>query len=457
MLPLSIAEIIKATQGKLLNKAPHPRHIKGFSTDSRTLKKGDVFIALKGPNFDGHKFINTVIRRGASAIIASQKPQSINKNIPLIKVTDTLKALGQIAAAYRAKIRIPIIAVTGSNGKTTTKEMIYHILSGKQTGIRSEKSFNNFIGVPLTLLAIRPRHQFAVLELGTNHRGEIDYLARMTRPDIGIITNVSAVHLSGLGSINGVAREKRSLFKHLNTHGTALFNLDNPWLKEIPKYAEYKIVTFGTTPKARFYGTGFRTDHKSITFTVNNKLICRLPITGRWNMDNALTALAAASAAGTQLSDSIKRLNTFQLPSMRMEQQCVRGTSFINDAYNANPLSVTLTIDEINQRTSSNRKIMVLGDMGELGPASSRLHAELGDKIMPTDINVLITVGREVKATVNRLKQLKAPQTLFHFNSSVEAGDFLKTYIQKGDIVLLKGSRALGLERIITQVKCSTI
>lgn len=457
MSPLSINEIIKATQGKLLNKTARPQRINGFSTDSRTLKKGDVFIALKGPNFDGHKFINAVIRRGASAIIASQKPKIINKNIPLIKVPNTLKALGQIAAAYRAKLHIPIIAVTGSNGKTTTKEMIYHILSGKATGIRSEKSFNNFIGVPLTLLAIRPRHKFAVLELGTNHRGEIAYLAKIARPDIGIITNVSAVHLSGLGSISGVAREKRSLFKHLNARGTALFNLDNPWLKETPKYAEYKIVTLGTTPKAQIYGTGFRTDHKSITFTVNKRLVCRLPITGRWNMDNALTALAAASAAGIKLSEGVKRLNTFQLPSMRMEQQCVRGTDFINDAYNANPLSVTLAIDEINQRKSLNRKIMVLGDMGELGPASSRLHAELGDKIKSTDINILITVGREVQATVSRLKQLRAPQTLFHFDSSIEAGDFLKTYIQKGDMVLLKGSRAMGLERIITQVKCSII
>jgi UDP-N-acetylmuramoyl-tripeptide--D-alanyl-D-alanine ligase len=457
MIPLSLTEIIESTQGTLINKTAHIQRIKGFSTDSRTLKKGDVFIALKGPSFDGHKFINTVIQRGAAAIIVSQRPKNISRNVPLIKVPDTLKALGQIAAYYRSKIHIPIIAVTGSNGKTTTKEMIYHILSGKQTGIRSEKSFNNFIGVPLTLLAIRPHHQFAVLELGTNHRGEIDYLARMVRPDIGIITNVSATHLSGLGSISGVAREKRSLFKHLNAHGTALFNLDNPWLKETPQYAEYKIVTFGTSPKARFYGTGFRTNHKSITFTVNNKLICRLPITGRWNMDNALTALAAASAAGTQLSDSIKRLNTFQLPSMRMEQQCVRGARFINDAYNANPLSVTLALDEINQRPSSNRKIMVLGDMGELGTTSSRLHAELGDKIKSTGINVLITVGQEVKATITRIKQLKAPQTLFHFDSSVEAGDFLKTYIRKGDLVLLKGSRALELEKIITQVKCSTI
>jgi len=449
MLPLALIEIIQTTQGRLLNKSFLPKHIRAVSTDTRHLKKGDLFIALKGPNFDGDNFIETAMRRGAAAVIISRPPQQMSKKIPVILVADTLKALGQLAACYRSRLTIPIIAVTGSNGKTTTKEMIYHILSSKFKVIKSEKSFNNFIGVPLTLLAIRPHHQFAVVELGTNHPGEIAYLARMTRPDIGIITNVSATHLAGLGSIHRIAREKISLFKYLTPGGTALVNLDNTWLKEIPQYAEYKVVTFGTTPEAQIYGTNFRTDHKQITFRVNKRLVCRLPVTGRWNMDNALAALAATYASGIKLKDSVQRLNNFHLPAMRMEQQLVHGTRFINDAYNANPQSVSLALDEIDHIPVNNRKILVLGDMGELGEYSASCHTALGDKINRTAIDTIIAVGQEVKATLARLKKLETLKSLFHFDSTLEAGNFLKDYIQKGDLVFLKGSRVMGLEKII--------
>lgn len=452
MLPLSFQEIIYATKAKLFRPTTLPQRIKGVSTDTRTIEPGEVFVALTGPRYDGHSFINEAVQRGAAGVIAKQPPRRFNKHlkrIPILCVRNTIKALGQLASYYRTKLSLPIIAVTGSNGKTTTKEMIYHILSAGRPGIRSKKSYNNFIGVPLTILSIRPRHQFAVLELGTNYRGELPYLAQIVKANIGVITNISATHLQGLGSIRNVAYEKWSLFKHLSPGGTALFNMDDPWLKKMPKYAEYKVVTFGASNRVDIRGINLKLNRKGISFTVNNRFFCQLSVSGSWNMENALAAMATTSVLGVKLRNATNRLRNFKSPPMRMETQIIRGTTFINDAYNANPRSVTLAIDELDHLPTQGRKILVLGDMYELGKCSRKFHASLGNQIRQTDIDTILTIGQAVRYTIAQLNKLNTRQMLFHFNSATTAGDFLKNYIKPGDLVLLKGSRVMELEKVL--------
>lgn len=462
MLPISFQEIIEAIGAKLYRPATLPKRIKSISTDTRTIKPDEIFIALTGPRYHGHKFINEAVRRGAAGIITQQpfrKRDKYPKRIPILYVRNTTKALGQLASYHRSKLNIPIIAVTGSNGKTTTKEMIYHILSADHPGIRSKKSYNNFIGVPLTLLTIRPHHKFAVLELATNHRGEISALAQIVKPNIGVITNVSATHLEGLGSIRNVAREKWTLFKHLAPRGTAIFNISDPWLKKMPKYAEnihsglYKVVTFGNSNRADVCGKNLKSDRHGIHFKINNKLSCQLSITGGWNMENALAAMATTSVLGVKLQEAINRLRNFTSPPMRMETEIIRGATFINDAYNANPHSVTLVINELEHLTTPGRKILILGDMCELGKYSRKFHIALGNQIRRTNIDTILTVGQAVRHTSAQLNKLNARQILFHFNSAITAGNFLRNYVKPNDLVLLKGSRTMELEKVLDGVR----
>lgn len=467
MLPLSLQEIINATKGKLLTSTPLAQRIKGISTDTRTLKSGELFIALRGPNFDGHNFIKDALQHGASGIIISQPNFYLAKRfkkIPFIKVTDTIKALGNLARFYRSKIKATVIAITGSNGKTTTKEMIYHILSrlpvprtgqtGHHTVLRSQKSYNNFIGVPLTLLRIRPEHKYAILELGTNQKGEIAYLAQIVRPHLGVIINISEAHLEGLGNLREVTREKSSLFQYLAPPRIAIFNADNKRLvKPMLKSAEYKIWTFGTSRSADIKGTGLKIEPPTLEFIINKRFHCVLPVMGSWNMDNALAAITVARSLGLGIKDTIRSLKTFKLPPMRMEKESIRGVMLINDAYNANPRSVTLAIDEIERIESQGQKIMVLGDMLELGQYSKRCHESIADKISNSQIDILVAVGKEVRVTIERLIKLKAKPTFFHFDSANQAGDFLKNYVRSGDLVFLKGSRRIGLEEVIARLK----
>jgi len=432
--------------------------ISRVSTDSRTIKKGDLFIAIKGDNFDGHNFVNKAINQGASAVVVSRIPKGIkNTKTPIIKVKDTLLALGDIARYYRKRLSIPVIAVGGSNGKTTTKDMIAHILSKDAKVTKSPKSFNNFIGLPLTILSADDQTEYLVAEVGTNKPGEIAYLADILKPDIAIITNISATHLDGLKSPDGVFREESSLFKSLKSNVAIVFESANKGLKRLVKYAEYKSITFSVNDKSDIRAERIDVSPASIRFTISVRsgghYDCVIPVLGSWNIKNALAAFAAVQHLGRKPKEICAALKDFKLPEMRMDKRLRGGITFINDAYNANPISVGLVITDLSGMKTKGRKILVFGEMRELGRYSRRFHEEAADNIAKSNIDMIVAIGPENRCTVDKLLRLKLKdKTVFYYETVDEAIPTLNKILKPKDTVLLKGSRANALERIISSI-----
>ena len=470
--------------------------ISRVSTDSRAIKKGDLFIAIKGDNFDGHNFINQAISQGASAVVVSRIPKGLpdltvsaprkyrgsdgvlagikSAKTPVIKVRDTLLALGDIARYHRKRLAIPVIAVGGSNGKTTTKDMIAHILSkvapplrygitrtnsGARSAIKarvtkSYKSFNNFIGLPLTILSADARTEYLVAEVGTNQPGEIAYLAKILNPDIAVITNISATHLDGLKTPNGVVREESSLFKTLKNGAITVFDSAYKSLKRLAKYAEYKSVTFSIKDKSDIRAERIKVSPAGFRFTISIRsgghYDCFIPVLGSWNIKNALAAFAAVQHLGVKPAEICSALKDFKLPAMRMDKRLRGGITFINDAYNANPISVGLVINDLSGMKTPGRKILIFGEMRELDRYSRRFHEEAADNIAKSNIDMLVAIGQETKWTVNRLLRLKPrDKTVLYYETVDKALPALNKILKPGDTVLLKGSRANALEKII--------
>src|SRR3989339_535894 len=466
MIPLHLYEIIKATKGRIIASNRNRIYTAPFdipsgglcecvinrvSTDSRTVKKGDLFIALKGDNFDGHHFINKAISRGASAIIVSRIPKGIkNSKTPIINVKDTLLALGDIARYYRKQLSIPVIAIGGSNGKTTTKDMIAHILSKYYSVTKSPKSFNNFIGLPLTILATDAQTQYLVAEVGTNKPGEIAYLSEILSPDTAVITNISATHLDGLKTLNGVFREESTLFKSLKNSATAVFDSDNKDLKRLSKYAEYKSVTFGINGQSDIRAGRIKVSPTGIRFTISirsgGRYDCFIPVLGSWNIKNALAAFAAVQHLGLKPKEICQALKDFKLPEMRMDKRLRNGVTFINDAYSANPISVRLVIKDLSGMKTPGRKILVFGEMRELDKYSRRFHEEAAVDFAQSNIDMLVAIGPETKYTINKLLRLKPRnKTVFYYETVNQALPTLNKILKTGDTVLLKGSRTNAL------------
>ena len=452
MIPLYLYEIIKAVNGRIINYKP--LSISRVSTDSRAIKKGDLFVAIKGDNFDGHNFVNKAISQGASAVVVSHIPKGSKRSkTPIIKVKDTLLALGDIAGYYRKRLAIPVIAVGGSNGKTTTKDMIAHILSKKYVVAKSYKSFNNFIGLPLTILSADARTEYLVAEVGTNQPGEIAYLSEILKPDIAVITNISATHLDGLKTPAGVFREESSLFKSLQNSATAVFDSTNKGLKRLSKYAEYKSVTFSINGQSDIRAERIKVSPAGIRFTVHRgggHYDCFIPVLGSWNIKNALAAFAAVQHLGVKPKEICEALKDFKLPAMRMDKRLRGGVTFINDAYNANPVSVGLVIGDLSGMKTPGRKVLVFGEMRELGRYSRRFHEEAADNIAKSRIDMLVAIGPETRCTVNKLLRLKPKdKTVLYYETVDKALPTLNKILKPGDTVLLKGSRANALEKII--------
>lgn len=476
MIPLPLSEIIHTTKSALLS-ASHPVHpapacrsgvrITDISTDSRTVKAGSLFIAIKGNNLDGHDFIADVIKKKATAIILSKIPKNLPRQhqTTLLKVTDTVKAYGDIARYYRSRLKAKVIVVGGSNGKTTTKEMIAHILGKQYSVVKSPKSFNNFIGVPYTILLADHNTDFLVVEIGTNHPGEISYLAEIAKPDIAVITNISEEHLEGLKSLKGVLKEEACLFKYLRKNNTAIFDASTNSLKRLTKSADYNIVTFGLSIGAEYTGQAVKVKTGSIEFVIkarNRNYSCSLPVLGSWNARNALTAFAATNHAGINPKKICSALADFKLPGMRMEKHLVNGVTFINDAYNANPISVNLLLNDFSsmpaRMTNANRsggatpkrKVFIFGEMGELGASSQKYHREAAKHIARSRIDICIMVGQATRWTALALRDFRQHKILSFYYDNVQ--EFIKSsnkIISQGDTVLLKGSRTNSLEKII--------
>jgi len=454
-----LKEIIKYTKGKKLNSCSCI-DIGGVCTDTRTLKPGALFIALKGDKFDGHDYlVQAQTKRAGAAIVeikwAKENAKKIKKfKIPVVGVGSCVTALQRIAKVHRKKFKIPIIAVTGSNGKTTTKEMIALLLESRFKVLKSKKSFNNHIGVPLTLLDLNTEHEAAVIEIGMNHPGEIRSLASIVGANIAVITNVGQAHIEFFSSIEQIIEAKCELLENLPEDGLAIVNADDANLfKKATEYAA-NVIGFGKHKRGFYRISNISAQIDGVAFTLNQKFTFKLPMIGVHNAYNALGALAVAEQFNIDMDTARQKLQLIKPTPMRMQLQDFNGIKIISDCYNANPQSTRAAIKTLAALKNSSRRIMVLGDMLELGAASGSIHTQLGVEIAHSNIEKLVTIGhRAAYAARSALNNGMDAGDVRDFPTNKIAAAELVAMLKPEDIVLFKASRAMHLEEVIDKIK----
>ena len=450
-----VSELIEAVKGKPAGKWDNT-FIRGISIDSRSIKKGEAFIAIKGDNFDGHDFIRQAARKGAACIVKERgiNPGYKSKGVNIIEAGDTIKALADIARFWRRRFNIPVIAVTGSNGKTTTKDMAAAVLSDRFKVLKNEGTRNNHIGVPMTLLKLNSGYDMAVLELGTNHPGEIGYLSDICEPNAGIITNIGPSHLKYLRDLKGVSREKRAIIEALQHPRVAILNADDRFLRSelSKKRSKGLAIGFGMDRRSDFTASRARVFNGRTEFLVNKKYKFTLNTPGYYNIYNALAATAAGRIFGIGYADIISRLNRFDFPKGRLRIVESGGVRFIDDSYNSNPLSLKQALRALSGFKAAGRKIFVMGDMLELGFGEKEFHREAGLQASAC-CDVFITVGRLSKLSARAAESVSRIDSgnIFTCESVPEARRVLSedVSLKKGDLVLIKGSRLMKMEEII--------
>lgn len=421
------------------------------STDSRTLQQGDLFIALSGKNFDGNRFVADAEQKGAvAAVIAQDSEYQIDSHIPLLAVRDPLLSLGQLGTHWRERFTMPVIGITGSNGKTTVKEMIASIcrqaVSNDSAVLATEGNLNNEIGVPKMLLRMQERHQYAVIEMGMNHVGEIAYLTQLTKPDVALITNAGAAHIEGLGSVETVAHAKGEIFQGLDQDGVAIINADDAYASLWRQLARnHSILDFGLHSSAQVnaeYAPGsFGSD---VVMTWNNeKVNVRLQVPGVHNVYNALAAAAAAMGAGIAREQIVAGLESFNgVPGRLQKKMGQNQTTLIDDTYNANPASVRAALDAL--LTVPGRKFLILGDMGELGDQAIELHQAIGKAAQLAELDGLFTLGELSEHATKAFGQGAK-----HFQDIDDLYTELENWLAPDVTFLVKGSRFMKMERVV--------
>ena len=424
------------------------------SIDSRNIKKNTLFIAIKGERFDGHDFIDEVVKKGAIAVLISEKYLKKIKdfNIPVITVKDTTIALGEVAKLWRSKLKAKIIGITGSAGKTTTKEILAALLSEKFKVNKTASNFNNHIGVPLTIISTNEKHNVLVTELGTNHFGEIKYTASVASPDLGLITNIGDSHLEYLKNRKGVFAEKSALLKEtINRGGIVFINNDDKILREFGKSLKNKI-TFALNEKADYKALikGYdKLARPQIEInTKKNVFASTLPISGEKNVLNFTAAFAIASELGlttSQIQKAVKKIKSY---NKRLEIKNHQSFTLINDTYNANPDSMKSSLDILNRIESRKRKIAVLGDMFELGDESKAKHLDLANFINKMKVDEVYSIGKMMKLMNQKLNgKTKVHQ---HFSDRESLKKHLQKFDTKNSVVLVKGSRGMKMEEFVS-------
>ena len=427
-------------------------------TDSRAAKAGDLFFAIKGEKFDGHDFINEVAAKGVAAVMVDGK--KIPTQLPdcaVLVVKDVRTALGKLAAAYRKDFSLPVIAVGGSNGKTTVKELLASGLRQKFSMLWSEASFNNDIGVPLTLLRLEKSHQAAVLEAGTNHPGELAPLVKMIAPKFGVITNIGREHLEFFGDVAGVAQEEGWLAELLPADGKLFINGDNEWSEKVTVRTKAQIVRVGLGEKNNWRAEKIRLDKNGVTFQVvaPQEEYCgeyRINLLGRHQVTNSLFAVAVGGELGLGRAEIQRGLADCQPPKMRLQFWEAGGVRVLDDAYNANADSTIAALETLCDLPLQGRRVAVLGDMEELGSHSEAAHAEVGRRAAELGIGQLFTVGK-MSAFIAKAARDAGLTRVIEFADVESALRAVKNFLKAGDVVLLKASRASRLERIAETLK----
>jgi len=454
-MKFEFAEIVEATGGRL-TPANARGSVSGISTDSRTIRPGELFVPLRGTNFDGHDFLARALRNGAGACLSEEVLAAFP--VPVVRVSNTLTALGDLAAAARRKFANPVVAVTGSSGKTTTKEMLAGILSLTAPGLKSQGNFNNLVGLPLTLFQLQPEHRWAVLEMGMSARGEIARLAEIGAPTIGIITNVGPAHLETLHGLDGVARAKGELFAALGPGCTAVINADDEKVAAIPVANGVNRLLFGLSPQATVRAEQIVVRGERVAFELclpEGRWPVLLSVAGRFNVLNALAAAAAARAM--QVPDEViaRGLAAYRPISGRMETSVLEnGVVLVEDTYNANPLSMQAALRALDEMGGEGRRIAVLGDMLELGDASDELHRQVGAAVA-RHCDLLLVLGKQAEQTAaGALEAGLAPDRVRILANHDEAIHCLQSLLQPTDRLLIKGSRGMRMEIISTGLHC---
>lgn len=445
-------EILEAAGAELISGSLNDC-FSGVSIDSRTVKKGDIFICIKGERFDGHDFIPEAIAKGASGVIFSRY-NTVSLGIKsfhnLIAVDNTLSALSDLAYYHRKRFGIPVVGISGSNGKTTTKEMAYSLLSARYEVLKNEGTENNIIGLSLSLLRLNARHDLAVLELGTNHFGEIRELVRIAAPSVGVITNIGPAHLESFDDEKGVLKEKWDLIEELAWPAIAVLNADDPFLREKITLTPEGLTgfTFGLRTKADFRAKKISCRNQKVSFYVHKSAL-RLNTVFKINVYNALASYALARIFSIDAYDIIKILRAFQFPRARFQMQKIQGLEVIDDAYNANPASLGFALEAFSALSRRGRKILVMGDMLELGHAARPAHARVGVDLSKANIDVIIGIGALSHIACDMAASCGFnAQSIFKCASTYEARKVISNVAKKHDTVLLKGSRAMRLEEI---------
>lgn len=451
MEPRNLQYIAAACAGRQLTGSPETV-VRRVCTDSRQARAGDLFIALAGEKFDGHDFLAEVGRREVAAVVveAARLPV-LPLGCAVIAVENTRQALGRLAAQYRADFKLPAVVVGGSNGKTTTKELIAAVLRQKHSTLWSEASFNNDIGVPLTLLRLEPHHEAAVLEVGTNHPGELTPLVAMAAPRHGVITSIGREHLEFFGDLAGVVEEEGWLAELLPRDGKLFINAETPHADKIIARTRATVVRAGLRGWCDWNATQLRLDERGVTFNVvaPRSEFCgeyRINLLGRHQVTNALLALAVGAELGLNADELRRGLLACTPPKMRLQVWEVHGVRVLDDAYNANADSTLAALQTLADLPCPGRRIAVLGDMAELGAHGDAAHAEVGRHAAMLGFQI-IAVGRSAALTAQAARDAGAAG-VEEYSDVSEAGRALKGAVRSGDVVLLKASRATGLERV---------
>jgi UDP-N-acetylmuramoyl-tripeptide--D-alanyl-D-alanine ligase len=456
---ISLEDILRATGGRLL-QGEKSSSFGGISTDSRTVAEGELFIALEGCRYDGHHFALGALEKKAGGVLVNEaKAGDIRWNgyrpRAVIAVKDTLRALGDLARARRRACRLPVVALTGSNGKTTTKEMIAACLEMSFPVLKTQGNLNNLIGLPLTLLSLTEKERVVVVEIGMNIPGEIGRLTEIAEPDVGLITNIQKAHLEGMGTLERIREEKGNLFRKMRRDGTIVVNQNDPYVIDLAGEFSGQKITFGVEKSSDVMAKDIRvseTGGTSFTLVLEGEARrIHLALLGRHFVPNALAAICVASLFGIDAEQVKGALERFRPFSMRMEIVPLGNEkTIINDAYNANPRSMELALETLAETKGGGRAIAVLGDMLELGEFAEALHQQAGEKVGELGIDLLLALGEQAPLVVrSAIRHGLKPENAWVLESHSEAISILKSVVQEGDWILVKGSRRMAMEKIV--------